>query len=810
MLFNYLKITFRNLARNKTFSFINIFGLAAGLATCLLIMLYIKDEAEYDQHHKDGDRIYRIASTASNGESWAAAPAPLAFTLKNDMPEVEEITRLFTFPDIQQLTLKVINGPQTLQFIEREGYYVDSTYFRVLTYNFKYGNPHTALNQPNSIVISGQIANKFFGNADPVGRSMIVVTPFGEMNYTVNGVFDNTKQKSHIQANYFLSMRNTDMGRFVESQNSWVSNNIFYTYVKTKPGVVQSSFDKKLDAWYQARAGEQLKAAGFGKRFWLQPLKDIYLRSTITNVFHAKGNITYLYILGSIAAFILLIACINFMNLSTARSERRAKEVGVRKVMGAIKQSLVWQFLGESLIMCIIAMGLSLLLVSLLLPYFNYLTQKELQPFDQPSLLLWIAVLTLSTGLLAGLYPAFYLSAFKPVSVLKGKIINHFSATAIRKGLVVFQFTVSICLIFGAIVIWQQLNFLKKQNLGFNKEHKLVLPLTLGFKNSETNYTALKNELSKMPQVQSVSAASAYPGIPNLNDLLFFAEGKTVRDFVDIHLASVEHNYIPTLGLELTQGRSFSSDIRADSQSIILNHAAIKQLGYDPATAVGKKIYYDFARFKGSFNIIGVVKDFNYESLHSDIRPYGFTSAFFGNRFGYVIANLKTDDYAATLAGVEKIWKKVIPDAPFNYSFLDQDFQNHYEKDRLTSRIVLNFTFITILIACLGLFGLAAFSAEQRTREIGIRKVLGASVANITRLLSKDFLRLVVIALLIASPLAWYIMNEWLQNFAYKVDISWWMFAGAGLVAVVIALATVSFQAIKAALANPVKSLRPD
>jgi putative ABC transport system permease protein len=810
MLINYLKITFRNLARNKTFSIINIFGLAAGLATCLLIMLYIKDESEFDKHHKDGDRIFRIASASSNGESWAAAPAPLAFTLKNDLPEVEEVSRLFTFPDIETMTLKVKQASQTIQFIERNGYYVDSTYFRVLTYDFKYGNAHTALNQPNSIVISGQIAGRFFGRENPLGRTMVVVTPFGEMNYTVNGVFDNTKHKTHIPANYFLSMRNSDMFNFVQRQTGWASNNVFYTYVKFKPGVLQSVFEKKLNPWFQSHAGEQLKAAGFGKTLFLQPLKDIYLHSAVGFEFHTKGNITYLYILGSIAAFILLIACINFMNLSTARSERRAKEVGVRKVMGAVKHSLVYQFLGESVIMCVIAMGISLLLAGILLPYFNSLTQKNLQPFDQPYLLLWIGLLTLATGLLAGLYPAFYLSSFKPVSVLKGKIINHFSAAAIRKGLVVFQFTISICLIFGAIVIWQQLSYLKNQNLGFNKERQLVLPLTLGFNNSEANYVALKSELVKLPQVKAVSSASAYPGIPNLNDMLFFAEGKTVRDFVDIHLASVQHDYIPTLGLELKYGRNFSSDIRVDSQNIILNETAVKQLGYDPATAVGKKIYFKFAAFNGFFNITGIVKDFHYESLHTGIKPYGFTTAFFGNRFGYLIANLKTGDYANTLARVETIWKKAIPNAPFNYSFVDQDFQRNYENDQLTSRIVLTFTVITILIACLGLFGLAAFSAEQRTREIGIRKVLGASVANITRLLSKDFLRLVVIALLIASPLSWYVMNQWLQNFAYKVDVSWWMFVAAGFVAIFIALATVSFQSIKAALANPVKSLRPD
>ena len=336
------------------------------------------------------------------------------------------------------------------------------------------------------------------------------------------------------------------------------------------------------------------------------------------------------------------------------------------------------------------------------------------------------------------------------------------------------------------------------------------MPLTLGFNNTESNFTALKNELVKMPQVRSVSGGSAYPGISNLTDMLFYAEGKTNRDIVDIHLSSVQHDYIETLGLQLMHGRTFGSDVRADSSSIILNESAIKQLGYDPITAVGKRINFDFGNFHGNMQIVGVVKDFHYESLHSTIKPYGFTSTFFGNRFGYLIANLNTADYPALLSDVEKIWKKIIPNTPFNYSFLDQDFQNNYQNDQLTSNIVLNFTVVTILIACLGLFGLAAFSAEQRTREIGIRKVLGASVANITGLLSKDFLRLVVIAIVIASPLSWYIMNQWLQNFAYKIELSWWMFAATGALAVFIALATVSFQSIKSALANPVKSLRPD
>ncbi|MES1220223.1 MAG: FtsX-like permease family protein, partial [Bacteroidota bacterium] len=509
-------------------------------------------------------------------------------------------------------------------------------------------------------------------------------------------------------------------------------------------------------------------------------------------------------------AFILLIACINFMNLSTARSQKRAKEVGVRKVMGAQKNSLIRQFLGESFLMCVIALALALALAWALLPIFNTLTQKDLQPFDQPQLLLWITALTLFTGLVSGLYPAFYLSAFKPVSVLKGKILNSFSATAIRKGLVVFQFTISICLVFGAIVIWKQLDHVKNQQLGFTKEQQIVLPMGQAFKSSERDYTPLKNELLKNPAVKSVTSGSTYPGKVDLNDMLFYAEGKTPNEFVDVRLTGVENDYIETLGIKVLSGRSFSKEFTADSASIILNETAVKEFGYKPENAIGKKIQYDFAGFHGTMQIVGVVKNFNFESLHNSIKPCGLTTGLFTNKYGYVIASLKTDDYSKLLGDIEKTWVKLNPGTPFVYSFIDQDFQRNYEKEQRTSRIVIYFTIIAIFIACLGLFGLAAFSAEQRTKEIGIRKVLGASVGSVTALLSKDFIKLILISIVIASPVAWYFMNKWLQNFEYRITISWWMFAAAGLLAVLVALITVSFQAVKAALMNPVKSLRTE
>jgi putative ABC transport system permease protein len=812
MIKNYFKIALRNLTRNKAFSFINIFGLAAGLATCLLIMLYIFNESSYDKYHKEGNRIFRVASISNkdNGKGWAPCPGPLAAGLKSELPEVEQSTRLLTFPDISTMLMKYEKNAVSKQFFETNGYYVDSTFFQLFTYDFVFGNAATALDKPSSTVISKDLSNKFFGKENPVGKAIQITTPFGEMNYTVTGVFNSEKNKSHIPANFFLTMRNNDMWNWVQNQTRWTTNNIFFTYVKLKEGASATAFEKKLNPFFDKHAGADMKAAGFSKTLFIQPLKDIYLHSDLGNEIGANGNINYLYILGSIAAFILIIACINFMNLSTARSQKRAREVGIRKVMGVQKRSLVYQFLGESFLMCVIALVLAIVLAWIALPLFNSLTQKNMQPFDEPSLLGWIIALTCITGLFAGLYPAFYLSAFKPVAVLKGKIMNNFSGAAIRKGLVVFQFTISICLVLGAIVIWQQLDLLQNQQLGFNKEQKIVLPMQQSYKNSEASYTPLKNELLKAPGVDAVTSGSTYPGIPDLNDMLFYAEGKTSSDVVDIRLSSIENDYIETFGIKVLSGRSFSKEFTGDSASIILNEAAVKQLGYETSNAVGKKIQYDFAGNHSTLEIVGVVKNFNFESLHNEIKPCGFTTGIFANKYGYVIASLKTTDYAASLKSIEGIWARLNKGTPFVYSFLEKDFQRNYDKEQQTSRIIVYFTIIAILIACLGLFGLAAFSAEQRTKEIGIRKVLGASIADVTSLLSRDFIKLILVAIIIASPLAWYCMDKWLQDFAYRTSISWWMFAVAGLLAVVIALATVSFQAIKAAVSNPVKSLKTE
>jgi len=808
MFSNFFKIAFRNLARNKVFSFINIFGLAAGLATCLLIILYISDELSYDKHHNDADRIYRLAY-GTEKESWSAQPAPVAAALKSDFPEVEEVTRLIKFPNMDKVLMRYDHNNNTKQFFETYGYYVDSTFFKIFTYEFSSGNVRSALDEPNSIVISELIADKFFGNEIPIGKQIKLALPFGEFNYTVKGVFKNNENKSHIPASFFLSMRNSDVGTWVEVQSSWATNNIFHTYFKLKQATDVTAFTKKLQPFFDRHAGSELKKAGYSKTLFIQPMKDIYLHSSIGNEISANGNIKYLYILASIAIFILFIACINFMNLSTAKSEKRAREVGVRKVMGAVKSSLIKQFLGESLIMCFISLMLALLLAWFFLPLFNTITQKDLHFFNEPKYIFLVAGLTIITGLLAGLYPAFYLSAFKPVLVLKGKLANNFSAVFIRKGLVVFQFAVSACLILGAIVIWKQLKFVQQQQLGFNKDQQLVMPLQ--DKQVAMNYYAFKSELLKNPEIKSVTSASTYPGIQNINDMLFYAEGKAAQDFVDIHTATVENDYFSTLGVKIIYGRPFSKDFTADSASIILNESAIKQLGYDPENAVGKKVFYNWENVHHTMIIVGVVKDFHFESLHNPIKAFGFTTInFFGNKYAYVIATLGTTDYSKTLSSVQSTWTRINPNMPFSYSFIDQDFQRNYEKEKRAAGIVVSFTCIAILIACLGLFGLAAFSAETRTKEIGIRKVLGASEAAIVSLLSKDFLKLIIIALLVAFPVSGWVMNKWLNNFAYRIPVSWWMFAIAGGLALLVAFITISYQSIKSAFASPVKSMRTE
>lgn len=817
MIRNYFKIAWKNLKKNKFFSFINIFGLSAGLACCMLITLYIINELSYDRYQKNGKDIYQMATAfiqQGQENKMPNTPAPMARAMQQDFPEVIQTTRLMRlFAEDKTLLQYTEKNGTPESFYETKGYMADSSFFNMFTYRFIEGNASTALNNPNTVVLSEEIARKIFGN-QPAFNKLIRISSStnGDNDFLVTGVFKPMDQPSHIDGRFFMSMKGGEIERYIrESGTSFATNNMFYTYLQLKPGSDVKKLEAQFPAFIDKYAGNDLKAMGFGKRQFLVKLKDIHLRSGMDGNVTPPGSMTYLYILGTIALFTLLIACINFMNLSTARSSKRSSEVGIRKVLGAERGSLIGQFLGESVLMGLIAFIFALVITELLLPAFNSVSGKNLSlSFVGDGMMIALfLLLSVAAGLLAGSYPAFYLSSFKPVKVLKGKLTNSLAVVSLRKGLVVFQFIISVVLIIASVVISSQMNFLRSADLGFDKDRQLIIPLrSVTAKNI---YTSLKSELGKLPQIESVGASYYNPGIFNPSDNLFYREGQTMNDGKRTRMNTVDVSYLRTLKVEPVAGRLFSEEFPADTgYRVILNETAIKEIGFkDAQSAVGNKVFFDFRGTNYGFEIVGVLKDFHFEDLHLPIAPYGYNLSS-GTEFNYLMVHAKPGDVSPLLKSIETSWRKLNPNEPFEYSFLDEDFQKNYIAEERTSSIVAYFTLIAILISCLGLFALATFSAEQRIKEIGVRKVLGASVAGIVTLLSKDFLKLVAIAIVIATPLAWYVMHQWLQDFAYRISLSWWVFVLAGIIAVIIAFITISFQAIRAANANPVKSLRTE
>ena len=815
MIQNYLKIAWRNLMKNKVFSFINVFGLSIGLTCCMLIALYLHKELSYDAHHKYANSVYQLGTTfvkEGKEDRTANTPAPMAKAMQMEFPEIEKSTRLLKmFADDRTLFQYTDPNGNRKSFFETKGFVADSTFFQVLTYKFKEGDPATALMNPNSVVISEAIAAKIFGRESAINKTLFISSStIGDGDCKVTGVFADVPTASHIDAGFVISAGSASSNGFY-LQNSLATNNMFYTYFLLKPGTDAKKLEAKFPAFIDKHAGENLKAMGFYKKQFLTAVKDVHLYANTSSNVSPSGSVTYLYILGSIALFTLLIACINFMNLSTARSSKRAAEVGVRKVLGAEKTSLIRQFIGESVLMATIAFVFALVFAKLLLPLFSRLSAKEIIfSFQQHGVLLFgFLLLALLTGLLAGSYPAFYLSSFQPVRVLKGKITNSLAANSLRKGLVVFQFVISAGLIVASVIINNQMQYLRNKDLGFEKDQQVVIPLR---SNTAKNiYTALKAELKKNPQIENVGASMFYPGIVNPSDMPFYKEGGNMNSAKRTFMNWVDASFLQTLGIKPAAGRLFSPEFPADSNArIIFNEEGIRKIGFKSnEDAIGKNVLFDWEGQSYRFEIVGVVKDFHFVDLHSAIEPYGFQ---LNNRqnFNYLIAHAKTNNMGTVLESLRNSWKQLNPNEPFEYTFLNDDFQKNYEADNRLAGIVQNFTIIAILISCLGLFGLATFSAEQRTKEIGVRKVLGASVGNVVGLLSKEFLKLVFIGILIASPVTWLVMNRWLQDFAYRTNISWLVFVITAVIAIGIALLTISFQAIKAALANPVKSLRTE
>ncbi|MDX1943020.1 MAG: ABC transporter permease [Saprospiraceae bacterium] len=809
MIRNYLKIALRNLLKNKAFSIINIAGLALGLTCCLLITMYVVDELSYDRFHKNADQIYRInADIKFGGQTYVLAVAsdPLGHTLVKDYPQVKNAVRFRG-----QGSFLVKKGDENLK--ETRVIFADSTLFDVFTFPLIYGNPKTALAAPNTVVITESTARKYFNRTNVIGETLVFDD---ETNYKITGVMKDIPRNSHIQFDFFLAMAGLEESK----QNNWMSHN-FNTYLLLEKGAdikqLAAEMDKVVEQYVGPMAQQvmqitidEFRKSGNYLNYTFLPLTDIHLHSNRTAELSPNSNIQYVYIFSAVALFVLLIACINFMNLATARSAGRAREVGIRKVMGSLKSSLIGQFLTESVIMALLSLVLAMLGVWLLLPWFNQLSGKEiaLGAFTNAAIVPILLLFVIATGLLAGSYPAFFLSSFRPINVLKGRLSQHAKGGGFRSALVVFQFITSVLLIIGTIVIYRQLNYIQTKQLGFNKEQVLIIndAYALG-----DQLTAFKEEALRETGVVSGTISSFLPVPSSRNDSpIFPSPVPDQAKAVATQQWQVDHDYIKTMGMEISQGRDFSRDFLSDSTAVIINEAAALLLNFD--NPVGQNIY-NLQNINGrenemdKYEVIGVVKNFHFESLRSNIAPVIF---FLAPSKGNISFRLDGDDITGTVNRIQSKWRSMAAGQPFSYEFMDEAFDEVYRVEQRIGNIFISFATLAIFIACLGLFGLSAFMAEQRTKEIGIRKVLGASIGGIVTMLSKDFLRLVLIATVIAFPIAWWVMNKWLEDFAYRTSISWWIFALAGAVAVLIALATVSFQAMRAAATNPVESLRSE
>jgi len=810
MIKNYIKTAFRGFMKSKGFTFINIIGLALGLATCMLIVFYVFDELSYDRYNTKADRIYRLNEDIKFGgstNSLAITSAPMAAALKNEFPEIEQTVRFWNKGGNQ--------AKKGLQNINERMVYADPSIFSVFTLPMVSGTPSSALTEPHSVVMTERAAKKYFNGAskdyrDVVGKILMVNDT---IPYKITGVIKDIPQQSHFNFDFFLSMSGLP-----ESRNNNLLSNNFNTYILLRPGADYKKLESKFPDFFREKAGAQLESiihltfakfeqSGDYFRMSLTPLKDIHLRSNRLEEMDANGNIQYVYIFSAIALFILLIACINFMNLSTARSANRAREVGVRKVLGSPRKYLIAQFLAESVMITLLAAIIAVFAAWALLPLFNQIAGKELMvtsqivKFTVPALLAIVIVV----GCLAGSYPAFFLSGFQPIEVLKGKLTAGFKGGGIRRFLVVFQFAISIFLIIGTLVIYNQLKYIQNKDVGYNRNHLLVVRNLWTQPNSVAK--TFKQQIKQLAGVEEVSLSQAPPGWDYQTSNTFFKDKVfDQKRSLESQNWGVDEDYIPTLGIKMAAGRNFSKDMLTDSAGLLINKAAANLLGY--ADPLNQTLYLPHDKTIKVYHIVGVMNDFNFRSLRVNVTPMIFTLK---QRSNVLSVRVKSADIPLLLSQIKNKWKEMYPRQLFEYSFLDDDFNATYRTEQRTGTISIAFTSLAIIIACLGLFGLAAYAAEQRTKEIGIRKVLGADVTTIVALLSKDFLFLVLVSIVIASPVAWWFMQKWfLQGFAYRQKIQWWVFTSAGLTAIVIAFITISFQSIKAALNNPVTSLRSE
>lgn len=813
MLNNYFKIAYRYLLKQKGYAFINIIGLAVGLASCIIILLYVNHELSYDKHHNDAERIYRLRSTidfSGNYFDMVVSPAPMGPTLQADYPEVEAMAR---FRDRGSYLIRT----EDVSFKEQNIVFTDQQVFDVFNIPLVKGSSEDALTAPNTLVISKRAALKFFGSQDVIGESLLLDN---EHTFTIMAVMEDMPSTSHFNYDFLLSMPSIDEAM----QMNWFSNN-FVTYIKLRPGIDAEQFlpniyeiqQKYMEPQLQQIMGinfKEFRDAGNLYEHDLQPLLDIHLKSDFVGELQANGSITYVYIFSGLALFILLLACINFMNLATARSSQRAKEVGIRKTLGSMRKQLAIQFLSESILLSFMAFILSLLLVEITLPFFSDIAGRTIESnyMNNPYLMVYIVAIVLVTGVLAGLYPAFMLSSFRPVSVLKGSHPETWGHSFLRKGLVVFQFCISMIIVVSLLVMNKQMSFVHNKDLGFEKDKVLVLNDTYAIGDTDQVLT-FKKELLRFPVIKSATTSAYFPVAGYYtNDTVYWPEGNEPSELntVSMQTWTVDEDYIPTLGMKILQGRNYSKERSQEQDAVILNESALKKLGIEDP--IGKIIHTygqdsPDAEHIRDIEIIGIVENFHYESLRENIKPLGL---FYSNNRNNIAVKISTTDMSETINSIKELWNQYAPNQPFTYSFLNERFDAMYRAELRVQNLMASFSILAIVIACLGLFGLSAYSAERRNKEIGIRKVLGANVQSILKLVSKEFLQLISISFIISIPIAWFVMDQWLEGFTYHTTVDIQTFAIAGFGILLITLFTVSGQSIKAALTNPIDSLRSE
>ena len=805
---NYVKIAWRNLAKNKQQTLINLFGLTIGTVSCLIILLYVFAQLGYDEHHKNAGDIFRVETNIeleNRNLNTASASPPIAFALKEDFPEVQEATRVVLTDAFYSSLIRATESTEA--YYEPRAYMADSTFFKIFTYRFLEGHPETSLNEPNALVLSSFLAKKLFGSQSALDKTVVWGSGEEAQTLTVKGVFDDTYGKSHLNPNYIVSMSTPGMGTFVQNFDDFATNNFVYSYVKLSSNAEMGSLQKKLPDFIQEKGAKNLADAGMIKKtLLLKSIADIHLYSAgRPNQIHEVSSIKYLYFLLLLAFFIQLVACVNFINLSTARASKRAKEIGVRKVVGAGKNILVRQFLGESILLSLLAMLISIPLAIVLLPFINDVASTSLHHVDVfqwriVGLLFGIGIVT---GFMSGIYPAIVLSSIKPVKVLKGTAILQSGNGMFRKALVVFQFVVAIGLVATVIVVMQQFRYTQQKDLGFSKDN--VLALRIGTEEATSKFQSIKSAFLAIPGVLEVSSGNYAPSEVVLSDNGFYLPGGSRKKVTLVKRNGISEAYFKTMGIPLLEGRDFTA---ADtSNQVIVNQATLKALKIPQERAVDSKLMQSFGEETFEMRIIGVVADYHFASLKESIAPLFLYRE---DEPNWLFLKTQTNDYGQLLTQLEQQWKTTVNNVPFDYRFVDKEMEKLYEEEKRLGQIFAIFTVLAILISCLGLYGLISFVAEQKKKEIGIRKVLGASVNSVVQLLTKDFLKLVIAAFVVAVPIVYLSMQRWLENYTYSIDIQWWVFILAGSFALIITVFTVGLQSLKTAMVNPVKSLRTE